>query len=374
MVDDVILTTVIPAADPAIKSKIVELLADNGLGFDEDISIMVVALKQSTGAVVGCLGLAGGILKCAAIDPSMQGQDLIPRLMEEMNYVALNRGKKHLFLFTKPGNRQAFEACGFTAIAEVPELVVLMENTRQGITRYAAELATQRVEGRTIAGIVVNANPFTYGHEHLIRTAAQECDVVHVFVVKEDASLFPTAERLALVEAGVARLPEADKIIVHPGSDYIVSRATFPSYFLKDKAAIVAGATGLDLQLFRRYIAPALGINTRYVGTEPKSAITNLYNEEMRYWLTTAELSEPPLEVRVVGRKRGRPDSRTRGRSANHWVGDVISATDVRRHLVAGNIAALESLVPPTTIELIKAKYVGDNAPDAARAQLSRDL
>ena len=372
--DDVIITTVIPAADPAMKVKILELLAANGLGFDEDISIMVVALNPKTGAVVGCLGLAGGILKCAAIDPCMQGQDLIPRLMEEMNYVALNRGKKHLFLFTKPHNRQAFEACGFTAIAEVPQLVVLMENTRQGITRYAAELASQRVEGRTVAGIVVNANPFTYGHEHLIQTAAQECDVVHVFVVNEDASLFPTAERLALVEAGVARLPEAGKITVHPGSDYIVSRATFPSYFLKDKAAIVSGATGLDLQLFRRYIAPALGITRRYVGTEPKSPITNLYNEEMHYWLTTPELPEPPLEVHVVGRKRGRPNTQTRGHGANHWIGDVISATDVRRHLVAGDLAAIEPLVPPTTFELIKAKYVGDNTPDAARAQLSRDL
>lgn len=42
----------------------------------------------------------------------------------------------------------------------------------------------------TISSIVINANPFTYGHEHLARRASLESDLLVVFVVRENKSQF----------------------------------------------------------------------------------------------------------------------------------------------------------------------------------------
>ena len=342
MEDGIVFTVVDPYRDSARKAQIVELLAAEGLGYDADIELFVVALREHQ--VVACLGLAGRILKCAAVRNDLQGHDLARRLVEEMNYVALERGRRHLFLFTKPCYGPIFAACGFHQLAEVPNTVVLLENSPIAINRYVKSLQKLRRDGERIAGIVLNANPFTLGHAHLVATAAAQCDVLHVFVVGEDTSLFSYEDRLALVTAGVAALPNADRIVVHPGSDYIVSRATFPSYFLKDAADLAKAATGIDLQLFRRYIAPALGIRHRYVGTEPLSAITNLYNDEMCYWLMQAPLAEPTIDVHIVPRLCQE--------------GAVISATQVRNFLMAGQISEIEALVPAPTYELIKQKYV----------------
>ncbi|MGL5406782.1 MAG: [citrate (pro-3S)-lyase] ligase [Propionibacteriaceae bacterium] len=342
MEDDIVFAVVEPHHNDAKKSQIIELLAAEGLGYDSDIELFVVALQGQQ--IVACLGLAGRILKCAAVRNDLQGHDLARRLVEEMNYVALERGRSHLFLFTKPCYAPIFSSCGFHQLAEVPNMVVLLENSPVAISRYAKSLQASRRDGEKVAGIVLNANPFTLGHAHLVATAASECDVLHVFVVGEDTSLFSYQDRLALVTAGVATLQHADRIVVHPGSDYIVSRATFPSYFLKDAADLAKAATGIDLQLFRRYIAPALGIRHRYVGTEPLSAITNLYNEEMCYWLMRAPLAEPAIDVHIVPRLC-QDDA-------------VISATHVRELLMSGRIAEIEPLVPAPTYELIKQKYV----------------
>jgi [citrate (pro-3S)-lyase] ligase len=48
-----------------------------------------------------------------------------------------------------------------------------------------------RQPGRKIGAIVMNANPFTLGHRWLVEQAARQCDWLHLFVVKEDASCFP---------------------------------------------------------------------------------------------------------------------------------------------------------------------------------------
>ncbi len=81
----------------------------------------------------------------------------------------------------------------------------------------------------------MNANPFTLGHRHLVEQAAAQCDALHLFVVREDASFFPFSARLEMVRAGVAHLPN---VVVHEGSQYIISRATFPAYFLKETGKV----------------------------------------------------------------------------------------------------------------------------------------
>lgn len=351
MDETVTFSTIDPAEGGATMEQVRALLARVDLTIDGDVETLVVAWLD--GQVVGCMGLAGPVVKSAAVSPDHQGLNLMGRLLVEVRYLALGRGHSKLFLYTKPRYREQFTSAGFHPLVEVPDLVVLMEDEPNGLANYVAELATTKVDGDRIAGIVVNANPFTLGHQYLVQTAARECDVVHVFVVGEDASMFSYEDRYALVRAGVAALPEADRIIVHPGSRYIVSRASFPQYFLKGDADLTKAYTGIDLQLFRNHIAPVLGIRHRFVGTEPASEITNRYNEEMLHWLTVPS-PYPPIEVHIVDRV---------GTAAVEF----ISASKVRGFIADGDVETLARLVPPTTLELIKKKYLGKSDPTTPR-------
>ena len=52
----------------------------------------------------------------------------------------------------------------------------------------------------------MNANPFTLGHQYLVEKAAAENDLLHLFIVSEDASLVPFKIRKQLVMKGTAHL------------------------------------------------------------------------------------------------------------------------------------------------------------------------
>ena len=91
-------------------------------------------------------------------------------------------------------------------------------------------------------------------------------DALHLFVVREDASFFPFSARIEMVRAGVAHLPN---VVVHEGSQYIISRATFPAYFLKETGKVQQAWSEIDVLIFRDFIAPALGITHRFIGSEP---------------------------------------------------------------------------------------------------------
>lgn len=153
---------------------------------------------------------------------------------------AFSKGLRNLFVFTKPQNKALFIPFGFYSIEETSS-VLLMENRKNGITRYVSALKEATDEavlsrGLTVSGligtIVVNCNPFTKGHRYLLESSAKKCSILHVFVVSSDKSDFPTEVRLSLVCQGVADIPN---IVVHEASDYLVSVATFPSYFHKEQ-------------------------------------------------------------------------------------------------------------------------------------------
>lgn len=164
-----------------------------------------------------------------------------------------------------------------------------------------------------------------------------------MFVVSEDASLFPATVRLQLVREGVAELAAADRIAVHAGGRYIISRATFPRYFIAGASQRDQAAAGLDLQLFRNHIAPCLGITDRFVGSEPLSPVTNAYNREMAYWLQEAPCDGPPIAVHEIERV-------TVG-------GQVVSASRVRAAIEAGDLDAIRPLVPAPTLASIEERF-----------------
>jgi len=327
-----------PKDAPAEMEEVRKLLAANDLELDDQIEVFVVCRRQ--GRLVACAGLDHYTIKCVAVAEDVRGESVSLDLGSEVIDLAAARGQFHLFLYSAPHNLQFFRGWGFYPLVEVPRRVVLMENSPVALERYCDSLHARRRPGRRVGGIVLNANPFTLGHRYLVEQAARECDWLHVFVVREDASMFSYADRYALVAAGVKDL---DNLTLYPGSDYIISRATFPRYFLKEKMIIDQSWAAIDLLLFREYIAPALGITHRYVGTEPFDPLTSSYNAEMKQWLEHAAFAARPVTVVEVPRAT---------------VGDVpISATEVRRLLAQRDFSRIAALVPATTLEFLESKF-----------------
>lgn len=331
-------STIRPKDAPQRMKEVRRLLADRQLELDTEVEVFV--LCRTKGRLIACGGLDRNVIKCVAVAPEYSGESLSLRLGSELIALAATRGQFHLFLYSAPHNREVFQGWGFYPLVEVPGLVLLMENSPIAIQTYCDALRSKKQPGNRIGCAVLNANPFTLGHRFLLERAAGQCDWTHVFVVKEDASTFSYADRFALVAQGVR---DIRRLTLHEGSDYIISRATFPGYFLKDKVVVEHSWAGIDLLLFRKYIGPALGITHRYVGAETLDIVTNNYNTDMSYWLQDAPSSAPAITVVEVPRV-----------SSN---GGPISASSVRKLLAKRDFEAIQKLVPPGTLEFLQTKY-----------------
>ena len=74
----------------------------------------------------------------------------------------------------------------------------------------------------------MNANPFTLGHQYLVEKAAAENDLLHLFIVSEDASLVPFKIRKQLVMKGTAHLKN---ICYHDSGPYNYQQCYFSKLF-----------------------------------------------------------------------------------------------------------------------------------------------
>jgi len=338
MNDDVNIETLNPLEDKRGAADVKRLLGASGLEAEADVQVFVVARDRKK--IVGCAGLAGGVVKCVAVAKERRGSSLAVRLMDEVQRLAINRGQSHLFLYTQPERAPLFEGCGFHRIVELAGHACLMENTPAGIREYCDGLRAFRHQGQRIGCVVLNANPFTLGHLDLVRRALRECDWLHVFVVAEEASTIRYADRLDMVRAGLAGM---NRVTVHGGSKYLISKATFPTYFIKDSREAETCGTAIDLLIFRKYIAPALGITHRFIGSEPFCHVTRKYNEDMFEWLERASVEGAPIHVVEI------PRLEVEGRA--------VSASEVRRQLAKSDFAAMKTFVPPTTLSHLRAIY-----------------
>lgn len=301
------------------------------LGLDDDAEGEFSVLVEDDGAIVATGSRYRNVLKCIGATCKRQGEGLTAGVVTELVKNALENGYEHLFLYTKPGNRGIFESLSFHAIVETAD-VLFMENRRDGIEGYLRSLHQPMRAGMTGA-VVANANPFTLGHQYLIETAASRSDFLHVFILSEDRSAVPAPARLDLARQCLAHL---DNVTVHPTGDYLISTATFPGYFIKDKTRVTDIAYGLDLAVFAQRICPALRITKRFVGDEPDCAVTDGYNAAM-----LRRLPGHDVAVEVIPRKR--------------LGAEAISASRVRALLASGNFAAVEPLVPPAVAAYLRA-------------------
>lgn len=303
------------------------LLKREGLERDGNLSY-TCGIFDEDGTLIATGSCFENTLRCLAVSREHQGEGLLNRVISHLTQWQADRGIFRLFLYTKVSSARFMSDLGFYEIARVDGKLVFMENRRTGFADYCERLAQSRREGERIAAIVMNANPFTLGHRFLIEQAARENDVVHLFILSQEMSLIPFAVRKKLVQAGVRDL---GNVICHDSDAYMISSATFPSYFLKDGDEVVRTQAALDLEVFGR-IAGVLGIQRRYVGEEPNSHTTCLYNEVM-----AQRMPAMGMECRILSRLKDQ--------------GQVISASTVRQAIHDGRLEEIRSMLPPTTYD-----------------------
>lgn len=311
------------------RKKIDEFLHKFELILEKDVEYTLALYDDER--IIGTGSVSGNVLKCIAIDPDYQGEGMANKLVSDLMNYQYDRGRTHLFIFTKPMNKRIFEDMGFTEITRLDGVISLLENDPKGLANFLKKLKKKRQDGRIISSIVMNCNPFTLGHQYLIEYVSNNSDVVHVFVVWEDRSVFPNDVRYRLVKAGIKHLPN---VIIHKGKDYIISNSTFPSYFIKEKNSIVKIHAQLDLKIFGEFIAPALGINRRYVGHEPIDPLTREYNAVMKNLLP-----QYGIEVFEINRLEYR--------------GLAISASRIRQAIKDDNLDSIKEMVPKSTYEFL---------------------
>ena len=381
-------------ATPRQRQRIEAFLKRNALRID-DMNYYAAVLDDD-GEMIAGGGLKDDVIKCVAVDDAHKGEAIANTLVSHLISHANQEGYSCIKLFTKPKNRQLFESLSFRLLAEAPEAILMetgiggISNTVEALkkikeesekykeynkeckedskkckedskeckeivktnlntstpqhlnTSYLNTTTPQHLNTTPPRGgvVVMNCNPFTLGHRYLIEQAAKQVERLYVMVVREDCSLFAYTERKAMVEQGVA---DIENVSVIDGSDYAISRATFPTYFLKRLDDAADTQMLLDLDLFRRHIAPALGATVRFVGTEPTDQLTRHYNQLMH---------EALKDVRETARLEKD--------------GYAVSASRVRKAMEEGDMNTIRQLVPPTTLPYIIAHL----ATQALQAEL----
>lgn len=302
------------------------LLARCGLQ-REEYADAVFGIIDDAAKLIACGSCRGSSLRCIAVDEAHRGEDMLGTLIAAMLEYQFLRGISHVFLCTKAANAQIFAALGFYEVARALG-TVLMENRRGAFDAYIAALERGRGEQ---SAIVMNSNPFTLGHRYLAEQAALRSQIVHIFVVQEDVSAFPFAQRLEMVREGVKDIPG---VLVHTTGPYMVSQAVFPSYFLKKQEDATNVQAALDAAVFIK-IAQRLSISKRFLGSEPYSAVTRAYNAALLDILPQSGIECAELE-------------------RLNMFGSAVSASRVRELLAQGDKAAAFRLLPASTINIIE--------------------
>ena len=343
---------------PRQRRQIEMFLQTNGLRYD-DVDYYAAIVDESSDEMIAGGGLKGSVIKCVAVADGHKGEAVANVIVSHLIAKANAEGCQCVKLYTKPDNRQLFESLSFRLIAESPN-AILMETGVGGIEKYSEELRVKSEElgvkseelkndesvvsnaRKPIGAIVMNANPFTLGHRFLVEQSSELVERLYVVVVREDCSMFSYNERKAMVSQGVR---DIGNVVVVDGSDYAVSVATFPTYFLKQLSDATDTQIILDLDIYRRRIAPALGATIRFFGSEPTDPLTRRYNELMHQQLGEEHVHE-------IQRKQQE--------------GSAISASRVRKAMMEGCLWDAIQLVPPTTIPYI----IGHLASMALQAEL----
>ena len=291
--------------------------------FDYEYDITHAILVYNEDELVATASLANNVMKCFLVIDEYSGQNITGLMFNHLVTVLSGLGIYHYFVYTTPENEKVFKSLNMKKIAKTMNTVLLeggddIEDVLQWLKNE------YKVSNNKKACVIINANPMTLGHYYLIETAAKNHAEVLVFVVSEDLSSFPFVDRFEIIK-------EATKVFknvkVLPTLSYLVSRITFPKYFLKEDQLIKDEQTLIDVLVYKEYYTRIFNIHTRYLGEEPYSFNTDKYNKVLKDHLGN--------HIQIIKRKE---------------VDDqIVSASLVRKMLKLNKIEKIKHYVPEAT-------------------------
>lgn len=329
------------------KEKLTALLKQNGLALDPLES--VYGIFDEADNLIACGGREKNVFKCFAVNPEFKGMGLADEILSALLKESYRENYKSFFIFTKKTSVQFFTNAGFVILETADDSALLYRSEKtaeqiikENISRYCSGADIKKSLN---AAIVMNANPFTLGHRYLIDEALKYCGSerkLFIFVVETDKSFFQFKDRFELVKENTKNLKN---VFVLPSSEFLISTATFPSYFLKEKMLVQKNQTQLDARIFLKYFVPLFNIGTRFLGEEPFDAGTRLYNE------TLLKELPPECDVKIISRKKIKTGNEEK----------IISATAVRAAYKKNSLEEVKDYVPQSTynflLELKKHSY-----------------
>lgn len=327
--------------DKISNKKILKLLNQEGIKRDRNLDY-TCAVYDSGYNIIGTGSCFGNTLRCLAISSEHRGEGLTNKIISHLIQYQFERGNFHLFIYTKYTIYHLFKNLGFYDIVRIKDQIVFMENKKTGFNDYLNALSKTKTNNSSnnnkIAAIVMNANPFTLGHQYLVEKASKENDLLHLFIISEDKSIVPFDIRKRLIIEGTKHL---SNIIYHDSGPYIISSATFPSYFQKDEKDVIESHANIDIEIFLK-ISKALDINFRYIGEEPESLVTGIYNQLME-----EKLPKNGIKCIIVPRIKNKN-------------GNIISSSDVREAIKNDQFDKIKDMVPESTYKFFISKE-GEN-------------
>ena len=323
------------------RQRIASFLKEQGLNYEDNVD-QTIYMEDENG-IVATLSADKYILKCLAVKRDVRGENLAVTLVSEMIKRLHALGIYYYQVFTKPEYGAVFKSLGFRVILET-EKFAFLEGGEGDIDACIQKMKVQMkyslgIESVSadcdIAGVVINGNPFTTGHLKLVEYAAARHSFVLVFVVEEDGSYFTFKERYAMAYLALKPLKN---VLVLPSSEYIVSKSTFPGYFLKSVDETTEQYAKCDALIFEKYFMPGLGICRRYIGEETQEYML-IYNDTLKSVL------KDRLEI-VKRFEEG---------------GEVISAGKVRSLIKEGKTDKALEYIPRSNHSLLKGIMQGKN-------------
>ncbi|QVK21128.1 GNAT family N-acetyltransferase [Mycoplasmatota bacterium] len=299
-----------------------DILESNNLSFDDDIDLTLIAVDKE---IIGTVSISGNIIKCLSVLEKHQGKGVATALVNKVIKYLETKDIYHYFAYSKEDNYDIFTGLGMKEVVTV-DSITLFEGGVNNISDYLLDIKEKYHLDKEYASIVMNLNPLTNGHLYLIEKASKENENVLVFVVEEDKSEFPFKFRYELCKRVAKRF---SNVTVIPSTVYMISKATFSTYFIKDKGLINELFAKIDFEIFKKYFVKIFNIKKRYIGTEPICAVTNSYNKVM--------LSDG-FEVILVERKK---------------LKDKYISASIVRELLKIDINLIKEYVPRETYEML---------------------
>ena len=310
-------------------SKVRLLLESEGLKFEKNLDY-TCAVFDCNDNIIATGSILGNTFRCFAVQKDHQGEGLMNMVMTHLLVIQFDRGISHNFAYVKDSSVKYFKDLGFYPIVQVNGTFTFLENKKNGFDDFLKNIKPLDKKNALIGSVVMNANPFTKGHRYLIETASSKCDCLYVFVLKEERSVFPFSDRFELVKKGCSDLKN---VFVYDTDSYMISSATFPTYFLRDEDDVVKNHSSLDAEIFIK-IANHLNIKKRFVGDEPFSRTTAIYNEVLK-----KKLPKGNVECVIIPRLE--------------YEGRAISASSVREAIKNEKWDEIKNILPSITLDYL---------------------